>query len=153
MDTDCNTIIFYMDINEVRFLKDIVSIENGDGLQEILHSMQLHNSNKLNDFLRAPIRFMETMKRHGIDVYIQFYKLNKNDLKFHGRYWLSSLDNGLKAYMVDASLNTYPKSMILAQLMDDVNKDVLKKYIDKELIPGCKNFKLIGLNDLRKLIP
>ena len=169
--TGCSKIIFYMEVQEINYLKkyselfriykkDIIYLfrklyGRKNKTEDFINDMLNGDFNKVTDKLNPAIKFMEKMNDNGIDVYIKLYKLKQKDLKFHGRYWLSSFDDDcdFKAYMVDGSLNTYPKSLILAQLMDCENKKIFKEYLNKELIIGTNGFGPIGLNDLRALKP
>lgn len=162
-DTGCHKIIFYTEAKEISELQNINSINNiprntlylfkklyGDYSNKDKFLQDMHNRqfNKIKGKLNKPIKFMEEMKKIGIDVYFQLYKLQEGDLKFHGRYWLNRFEHGFKAYMIDASMNTYPGSIVLGQLMDDDNKDIIKGFIDQEIIPGCEGFDRVGLNEL-----
>ena len=165
-ETGCRNIIFYMEvenmkkINKSKDLSSMFPIEllyffkkalgNSCGIKELLFNLETQNYNELLESLEGVINFMERMKNKGINVYIQLYKLKKADLKFHGRYWLSSLKDNFVGYMVDGSLNTYPTSMILAQLLNDDNHDILREMIYLELKPGCSYFKQISFDDLNR---
>ena len=167
--TGCTRIIFYMEVKDTDNLKKYTGLIKKYGeeiayllrrlyggknkTKEFLSDMLTNNFSKVIDKLDPAIEFMKRMKDNNIDVYIKLYKLKQGDLKLHGRYWLSSIDykGDFKAYMVDGSLNTYPHSLILAQLMNRENRKILKEYLEKELIISANGFNLIGLEDLKPL--
>lgn len=81
------------------------------------------------------ISFIKKMRQIGIQVYLIPFSDTGIKPPFHGRYWLAkSNDNVGKGYIVDASLNTYGKGKIFAQLMDDENFSLVNEFFDDLIV-------------------
>ena len=84
------------------------------------------------------IRFINRMRQIGIQVYLITFSDTGIKPPFHGRYWLAkSKDNFGKGYIVDASLNTYGKGKIFAQLMDDENFSLVSGFFDDLIVKNA----------------
>lgn len=81
------------------------------------------------------ISFIKKMRQIGIQVYLIPFSDTGIKPPFHGRYWLAkSNDNFGKGYIVDASLNTYGKGRIFAQLMDRENFSLVSDFFDNLIV-------------------
>lgn len=129
------------------------SKEDNDKLRDSFLKSIKRKKYKVDD----AIRFMKRMKQIGIEVYL--IPFSKTGIKppFHGRYWLAksnnnfdksciidtkSNDNFGKGYIVDASLNTYGRGRIFAQLMDPENFSLVSEFFDdliaKNVLKGVR---------------
>ena len=101
--------------------------------------------------LNSAIKFIENMNILGIYVdLIPFSDSKIEPPPFHGRYWLSISDDKKdgNGYIVDASLNTFGKGRIFAQLMDKENFDLLKDFFYEAIETSKLNVR-IGIEDLK----
>ena len=102
--------------------------------------------------LNSAIKFIENMNILGIYVdLIPFSDSKIEPPPFHGRYWLSISDDKKdgNGYIVDASLNTFGKGRIFAQLMDKENFDLLRDFFYKAIETSKLNVR-IGIEDLKR---
>ena len=95
------------------------------------------------------ISFVKKMRQIGIQVYLIPFSDTGIKPPFHGRYWLAkSNDNLGKGYIVDASLNTYGKGKMFAQLMDDENFSLVSGFFDDLIVKKTLKYVRIDLNIL-----
>ena len=97
--------------------------------------------------LDSIINFVEKLGNIGIEVKLQPYEsFPKNYI--HGRYWVNLDSNIQKGYIVDGSLNTYPKGLIIAQLMDKENYDVISDVLSEIISNRINDFDELGFDEL-----
>lgn len=97
------------------------------------------------------ISFVKKMQQIGIQVYLIPFSDTGIKPPFHGRYWLAkSNDNLGKGYIVDASLNTYGKGKMFAQLMDDENFALVSEFFDDLIIKKALKDVRIDLDILSR---
>ena len=96
--------------------------------------------------------FVRRMKEIGIEVVLIPFSEAKINPPFHGRYWLIRPDNkNGKGYIVDASLNTYGKGKVFAQLMDNENFERISELFDDLIVKSTFGVK-ICLEELEYII-
>lgn len=125
--------------------------ENEDNIEKDLNKKFILNLKTNLRKLNNAIKFIENMNRLGIDVdLIPFSDSKIEPPPFHGRYWLSISDDKKdgNGYIVDASLNTFGKGRIFAQLMDKENFDLLKDFFYEAIETSKLNVR-IGIEDLK----
>lgn len=97
------------------------------------------------------IRFIKRMSQIGIRVYLIPFSDTGIKPPFHGRYWLAKSNNNVgKGYIVDASLNTYGKGKIFAQLMDDENFSLVSGFFDNLIVKNSLKDACIDLETLSR---
>ena len=97
------------------------------------------------------IRFIKRMRQIGIRVYLIPFSDTGIKPPFHGRYWLAKSNNNVgKGYIVDASLNTYGKGKIFAQLMDDENFSLVSGFFDNLIVKNSLKDACIDLETLSR---
>ena len=96
--------------------------------------------------------FVSRMKEIGIEVVLIPFSEAKINPPFHGRYWLIRSDNkNGKGYIIDASLNTYGKGKVFAQLMDNENFERISELFDDLIVKSTFGVK-ICLEELEYII-
>ena len=102
---------------------------------------------KLSDVERK-LKIVELLKTKKINCSFVIYPYAKDELPFHGRYWLG--DN--KGYIVDGSICTADKKLVLVQLMDRDNYKIVRDKADKfiNLSPKSDN-PIYGHMQLKEL--
>ena len=111
-----------------------------------LESLSDDNSSILKE-LYSIINFVEKLGSIGIEVKLQPYEsFPKNYI--HGRYWVNLDPNIQKGYIVDGSLNTYPKGLIIGQLMDKENYDVISDVLNEIISKRTNDFDELGFDEL-----
>ena len=148
-DTGCRNINIYYAIPSYRedtraFIHNLAHSLNIDfNVALAIYSLSKINKRQFNPHaiaakLAKAGRFISSFHEIGIRVSLKpYYSINLRP-PFHGRYWLT----GARGFIVDASLNTYGKGKIFAQLMDDENFSIITRFFNDEILNNRRNDRL-----------
>ena len=171
-NTGINKIVFYFEANINKNDKNIIEdlsrladepynvflsfitifYSNSCGKKKFLDKLEaltIDCSDVSNELMNI-IDFSKELSNIGIEVKFQPYKSFSSNY-IHGRYWINQDIDVKKGYIVDGSLNTYPKGLIIAQVMDDENYNIINSVLNKIKNERKNGFGELDIYDLNRI--
>lgn len=104
------------------------------------------------DPLKNAIKLIRGLiSKDNIEVVFKAYVMPKDDYHIHGRYWVGYEKHNLLGYIVDGSLNTVENNVVLAQLMNDINCNIIANIFENKIQKSSKKFKQLNLENIENI--